>query len=184
MCGEKQSFKKIFAQGTGKECRQVVQKLNMISGNLRRQMLEDGYDKEHISRTSKDEHRNQETCRANQTTESKWNQFVTSDNVEVEQLDESANGVSFTTEQETVNKHKRKRPIKEITSDNCSKIPYPHNRRNGQSNLGSSDHEVNKVLSPKNKRSCTNEKLERQMQTCTATKISGPTQVSKWSKYT
>ena len=74
--------------------------------------------------------------------------------------------------------------MREISSDNHSKMPCPRNRRNGQSNLGNLDHEVNKVLSPENKRSCTNEKLERQMQTCTATRISGPTQVSKWSKYT
>ena len=78
MCGEKQSFKKIFAQGSGKECRQVVQKLNMISGNLKRQMLKDSCSQEHIKGTSNDEHRYQETYQANQTSESKWNQFVTS----------------------------------------------------------------------------------------------------------
>jgi hypothetical protein len=78
MCGEKQSFKKIFAQGSGKECRQVVQKLNMINGNSKRRMLEEGFLQEHTGLPGNSGQRNGETCRADQSSESKWNQFVSS----------------------------------------------------------------------------------------------------------
>ena len=78
MCGEKQSFRKIFAQGTGKECRQVVQKLNMISGNLKCRMLEDGCPQEQNEATGIDDHRSGEKCTASQTSTSKWKQFVSS----------------------------------------------------------------------------------------------------------
>jgi hypothetical protein len=78
MCGEKQSFRKIFAQGTGKECRQVVQKLNMINGNLKCRMLEEGCLQEQNETTGIDNHRNVEKSTANQTSTSKWNQFVSS----------------------------------------------------------------------------------------------------------
>ena len=77
MCGEKQSFRKIFAQGSGKECRQVVQKLNMINGNLKGRMLEEGCLQERNNETTGiDVQENEEKCRMNQT--SKWNQFVLS----------------------------------------------------------------------------------------------------------
>lgn len=74
MCGEKQSFRKIFAQGSGKECRQVVQKLNMISGNLKRRMLEESCSEA----TAKNETGNQETYATIRASDSKWNQFVSS----------------------------------------------------------------------------------------------------------
>lgn len=77
MCGEKQSFRKIFAQGSGKECRQVVQKLNMINGNLKRRMLEEGCLQERNNETSGiDVQGNEKKCSMNQT--SKWSQFVLS----------------------------------------------------------------------------------------------------------
>ena len=72
MCGEKQSFRKIFAQGSGKECRQVVQKLNMISGNIKRRMLEENCSEA----TARNKTGNEETCMAIQASDSKWNQFV------------------------------------------------------------------------------------------------------------
>ena len=77
MCGEKQSFRKIFAQGSGKECRQVVQKLNMINDNLKRRMLEEGCLQERNNETTGiDVQENEEKCRMNQT--NKWSQFVSS----------------------------------------------------------------------------------------------------------
>lgn len=39
VCGEKQSVKKVYAQGTGQECRRHVQKLNMKCGEA--QMVKD-----------------------------------------------------------------------------------------------------------------------------------------------
>jgi hypothetical protein len=111
----------------------------------------------------------------------------------LEQFDENSQGISFTTEREAFYKHriqKRKRTMKGITSDDLnekqqrktqkieqSRRAYPPSR-NGQSNLGNLGHEVNKVLSTENRKGCTDEKLERNVQTCTATNV------SKWSKYT
>ena len=75
MCGEKQSFRKIFAQGSGKECRQVVQKLNMISGNLKRRMLE-GNVENSSETTGRSETRTLDACLTNEGNDSKWNQFL------------------------------------------------------------------------------------------------------------
>lgn len=36
MCGEKQSVKKVYAQGSGQECRKHVQKLNMKCGEMQK----------------------------------------------------------------------------------------------------------------------------------------------------
>ena len=77
MCGEKQSFRKIFAQGSGKECRQVVQKLNMISGNLKRRMLEENVENSSET-TGRNETGTQEACMTNEGNDSKWNQFLSS----------------------------------------------------------------------------------------------------------
>ena len=81
MCGEKQSFKKIFAQGSGKECRQVVQKLNMISGNLKCQMLQETCLQEcgnNVAAARNENNNQDQTYQMNVNSKSKWNQFVSS----------------------------------------------------------------------------------------------------------
>jgi hypothetical protein len=87
--------------------------------------------------------------------------------------------------------------MKEMTSDNIneyqqrktqkfnhSKRAYPHGKTGESHFQGNLGHEVNDALSPKNERSCTNEKLlQRQTQTCPSTEASGTAKFSKWSKY-
>lgn len=76
MCGEKQSFRKIFGQGTGKECRKIVQQLNMVNGNLKQRMLQEEGDQE-IEQTV--DERNIESQRKTQsieTKQSKWDKFL------------------------------------------------------------------------------------------------------------
>lgn len=76
MCGEKQSFRKVFAQGNGKECRLHVQKLNMMKGNLNKIRDEHSGQKEEFNIES--EHHVGKRCNAvRQTTDSKWKQFIT-----------------------------------------------------------------------------------------------------------
>ncbi|XP_046848654.1 MRN complex-interacting protein-like [Xenia sp. Carnegie-2017] len=103
VCGEKQSFKKIFAQGNGKECRHVVQKLNMMKGSLEQEALEEEYV----------ENSGEVLCFEEEATneffvrrkESKWEKFIgekkasiNTNIVEVEDGNFDDNDHSFTTE--------------------------------------------------------------------------------------
>jgi heme oxygenase len=40
VCGQKQSFMKVYGQGTGKECRIHVQKLNALAGKMEEEAIE------------------------------------------------------------------------------------------------------------------------------------------------
>lgn len=78
MCGQKQSFRKIFAQGSGKECRLSVQKLNRIKGCVVEQ--KDEY-LEPIEREAKAEVQLQQQFSEQDnsvkiTSDGKWKQFI------------------------------------------------------------------------------------------------------------
>lgn len=74
MCGEKQAFTQIFAQGSGKECRLAVQKLNMFRGNVERKILNEVTHQLHRNETTG----NNVDAKEKRSQTSKWNQFVAS----------------------------------------------------------------------------------------------------------
>lgn len=102
MCGQKQSFRKIFTQGSGKECRIFVQKLNRMKGSV------DEEKDEYLEQESKPtvepkSERDNEEFRT--TSYSKWRQFVQPEQ-EYSKDKESDQEDSFTTEREIFKKHK------------------------------------------------------------------------------
>ena len=75
MCGEKQSFRKIFAQGTGKECRLYIQKMNMIKGNMDKQK-ENEYEPHKNEASDFIEPNDQQNSAPEMPCKNKWEQFV------------------------------------------------------------------------------------------------------------
>ncbi|XP_028414939.1 MRN complex-interacting protein-like [Dendronephthya gigantea] len=179
MCGEKQSFRKILGQGTGKECRKIVQQLNMVNGNLKRRMLQEDY--KEIEQTAVE--RDVESHRITQsieTKQSKWDKFLPIDSLNAtETEDPSVNFIESTssTEQRTFNQPralKRKASTKDMPSDNLNE-----NQERKKSTFNDSNRTYLKSKSNMTSQTTT----DCQLLSESRTKNYGQIKVSKWSKF-
>ena len=75
MCGQKQSFRKIFSQGSGKECRISVQKLNRIKGCVAEQK-DECLEHEAKAEGQPWQQFSEEDNPVKITSDSKWKQFI------------------------------------------------------------------------------------------------------------
>ena len=81
VCGEKQSVKRVYAQGSGQDCRKHVQKLNMRSGDLQMTKsltLLNGSNENSVAENSScsSEDRRHVAKPSLDLKESKWNKFM------------------------------------------------------------------------------------------------------------
>ncbi|KAG9346589.1 hypothetical protein JZ751_006900 [Albula glossodonta] len=119
MCGEKQSFIKVYGQGSGVDCRGHVQKLNSLHGELEEAESAHAWlswkpeAEEEDLQAEFDEH---VICENQQTTGSRWNKYLektpeeaSGEGAEEESIDHERNAYRTTCPRENINTRKRKR---------------------------------------------------------------------------
>ncbi|XP_059048977.1 MRN complex-interacting protein [Achroia grisella] len=137
LCGEKQSIKRHYGLGTGKECRVHVQKLNSIRGEINelKELHTENFDNDNEFENSTTVHDNDTDNDASIKRETKWAQYVNKEPVEVNSTEPMYLGDTEVVLEVPKNVSKKRKRIH--NRDRISPIKSPLNNFDEMDNVGS-----------------------------------------------